>query len=138
VIVKDAQGRILFANQAAARCLGVTNPAQLLGRTEQEFHPDPDTQARLAEEQASLRSGQAIAGRNVRLPGYEARPVTVLLSSTPLRDAHGQITGLISLGQETAAPANPPFSLLTLIRLTPRPWICCPFSCSRSTATPRS
>lgn len=114
VIVKDTQGRIVFANQAAARCLGVTDPAQLLGRTEQEFHPDPDTQARLAEEQASLRSGLAIAGRDIRLPGCDGRPVTVRLSSTPLRDAHGQITGLISLGQETAAPANPPFSLLTL------------------------
>ncbi|MCW9057880.1 MAG: PAS domain S-box protein [Gammaproteobacteria bacterium] len=58
IFVKDAQGRFLLVNQAAAGAYGTTVEA-MTGRLHQELHPDSEQVARmLADDRAVIESGQ--------------------------------------------------------------------------------
>ena len=39
IYAKDISGRFIFANEAVARGMGVSHPAELLGKTDFDFYP---------------------------------------------------------------------------------------------------
>ncbi len=109
VIAADLAGGIVFMNPAAARVTGWT-PHEAAGRSLNEvfriFHT--------SGEPAEMLSGEgeaAGAGRTVWLTTRSGTRVPIQDRSAPLRDAHGQLTGLIillrPLLQEKETPPAP-------------------------------
>ena len=64
IYVKDSQSRFLAANSAAARLMGVTNPDDLLGKTDADFYPPEQAAEYRADEEKLFQSGQPLMNKN--------------------------------------------------------------------------
>ena len=98
VFVKDRQGRFVIANPAVVQARQAASEAELLGKSDFELFPRAEAEGFWAEEQAVIHSGQSLANQTVSgsiAPDGTQRWLQV--TKVPLRDAHGQVTGLVGL-----------------------------------------
>jgi len=103
IYAKDAEGRFVFANSAVASGMGVSGPADLLGRTDFEFYPKEAASEYFAQEQALLRSGQPILNReeHVRYLLLKQEAWLLIISTKiPLRDEAGRAIGLVGINYD--------------------------------------
>jgi PAS domain S-box-containing protein len=101
VYVKDCQHRFLLANQAAAHVMGVSAPAPLLGRSDQDFYPPDVARQFQAEEQAIITSGRPTINREEVITDHKTGQLRWLLTTKiPLRDRQGRLTGLININRD--------------------------------------
>jgi len=98
--VKDRESRFLRANAAVAAYLGVSNPEDLIGRTDVDFFPPALAAQFRADELRVMTTGQPI--RN-QLEGKTAdgdSPAWVLTTKSPLRNRQGEIVGIVGVARE--------------------------------------
>lgn len=99
VYVKDARGRKILANRVDVRYMGVPDEESALGKHDVEtYAPEIAAQFRPVEEQV-LREGQPSLNREewIVVDG-EAR--CLLTSQVPLRNAAGEVMGLVGVGRD--------------------------------------
>ena len=82
IYAKDAQGRYVFANPAAARLLG-REPEQVIGRTDEELLPADFAAALRTADQAALAQGRAVR-RDDRLPDGTGAAIELLAVRVPV------------------------------------------------------
>ncbi|MEO0559157.1 MAG: PAS domain-containing protein, partial [Bacteroidota bacterium] len=101
----DLEGRTVVRNLASAKQAGFEIPEDTVGKTTLELIGG-DTGERIWRSQMeALRTGDPVVNREVRIPP-DGRPLSYLISRIPLRDANGQVTGLVGvLRDETAQKA---------------------------------
>ena len=91
IVGRDAEGRVTSWNGAAEQLFGAP-AAEGVGRTMDEFVP-----AALREEEARLlerlRQGERIAPLETERLARDGRRLPVLLSLSPIADAHGRVVG---------------------------------------------
>jgi two-component system CheB/CheR fusion protein len=93
---KDARGRFIRMNGAMAQRLGFDDPEPLVGKTVFEL-PDQARALELhKEDETVLRSGEAQLYREEKHSGPDGDEWD-LVSRLPLRDAAGQVVGVISI-----------------------------------------
>ncbi len=100
IYFKDQQSRFIRINQALAKRLGLSDPAQAIGKSDADFFPlDAARQSALGE-QDIIRTGQPI----INMEEEETWPDrTVSWSSTtklPLYDLSGQIVGTFGISRD--------------------------------------
>jgi diguanylate cyclase (GGDEF)-like protein/PAS domain S-box-containing protein len=78
---KDAQGRYVYINPAAARLLG-HEPEQVLGRSDEELLPADFAAGLRTADQAALAQGRAVR-RDDRLPDPAGAPIELLAVRVP-------------------------------------------------------
>jgi two-component system sensor histidine kinase/response regulator len=100
IYVKDAQGRKTLANRADVRNLGRTIEAEVLGRNDFEFFEPAVAANFYADDQAVIQSGQPIINREESFTDAQGQPRWLLTSKLPLRDADGQVIGLVGVGHD--------------------------------------
>lgn len=102
IFVKDTAGRYLVSNQSHTQLLGAKAESELLGRTVFDFFPPEIARGYMADDELLLQSGQPILDREDR---YVARGGHGWHSVTkvPLRDAEGQVVGLIGIRHDISA-----------------------------------
>jgi PAS domain S-box-containing protein len=94
----DAQGHLTFANQAVREVLGV-EPEDMVGRHFRDLLAPEDIGA--AEEQfRDTIHGEAVIGRAARMLARDGREVIVRFNAAPLRDAEGEIVGIMCIGRD--------------------------------------
>ena len=105
IFAKDLDGRYTFCNRAAAAAMGRT-PADVIGKTNEELF-GAETATRISD-----HDKQAIAGREIEItevnqaaPGADGATTAgtarfVLSTKGPLRDAGGQIIGMIGIARD--------------------------------------
>ncbi|MEI6226458.1 MAG: PAS domain S-box protein, partial [Deltaproteobacteria bacterium] len=98
IFAKDRDGRWTFANAAALRVVG--RPSQgVLGKTDDEIMRDPVLVQRLtANDRTVLESGVAQTFEEDILAPSGMR--TFLSTKAPLRDAEGQVTGVVGVAKD--------------------------------------
>lgn len=82
IYAKDAQGRYVFANPAAARLLG-RESEQVIGRTDDELLPADFAAALRTADQAALAQGRAVR-RDDRLPDDTGAAIELLAVRVPV------------------------------------------------------
>jgi diguanylate cyclase (GGDEF)-like protein/PAS domain S-box-containing protein len=97
--VKDLEHRFLVANQGLAAQVGAAGVADVIGRTDDDFHP-PDLARGYREAEAAV-----MADGKVRLIEEQARRADGTLGwfstmKAPLRDATGKVVGLVGNGRD--------------------------------------
>jgi two-component system CheB/CheR fusion protein len=95
IYFKDARGRFIRANHVMASRLGLTDPAEAVGKTAFDV---PTRELALAldrEDEAVLRSGQPQHYRLERRAGADGGEAWDLVSRLPLLDRDGTTVGLI-------------------------------------------
>jgi PAS domain S-box-containing protein len=99
IYFKDAQGRFIRVNQAAARKRGLSDPAQLLGKTDFDFIEKEKAQAMFEREQEVLRTGQPMIGADVLEVWTDHPPTWASVTKMPFRDKTGNFVGIFGLSR---------------------------------------
>ena len=102
VFMKDIAGRYVFVNRTHARQLGLNSEAEMLGKTVFEMFPGDIARSFDADDQVVIRTGQPVIERE-ELFVINGTAGWFLTTKVPLRDAQGQITGLLGIALDISA-----------------------------------
>jgi PAS domain S-box-containing protein len=102
VYVKDTESRFVNANaRAVADLVGHASLDKVIGKTDFEFFPEEAAAIFFADEQEVFRSGQALINKEEQTIDHRTGQTRwVLTTKVPVRDAQGQITGLVGIGHD--------------------------------------
>jgi AraC-like DNA-binding protein len=104
--IKDASGRYLVVNQSLVERHGLRSKSQMLGRRPCDVCPGDYGRIPTEQDEQVLRTGQPIVERLELFWRRPNVPVWGLTSKLPIRDEHGQVTGLIGISKDLAAPVS--------------------------------
>ncbi len=98
IYAKDAKSRFTAANKLVANRMGV-EPADLIGKTDFDFFPREMAEKFFADEQALIESGQPLIDcEEIAFDKITGMNRVILTSKMPLRDANGNLTGIVGTG----------------------------------------
>jgi two-component system, cell cycle sensor histidine kinase and response regulator CckA len=100
IYVKDTQSRYLVNNQANATLIGVHPPEAIIGKTAADFFPPESAAAYHEDDQKVFRTGQPLLEAERATTGQDGVRRTMLATKVPLRDAHGNIIGLVGISRD--------------------------------------
>lgn len=104
--IKDASGRYLVVNQSLVERHGLRDKSQMLGRRPCDVCPGDYGRIPTEQDEHVLRTGQPIVERLELFWRRPNVPVWGLTSKLPIRDERGQVTGLIGISKDLAAPVS--------------------------------
>ncbi len=99
IYAKDAQGRKTLANRADLDNIGLPEE-EVLGKTDAEVFPSEIAAQFMADDAQVLRDGVPVLNREEFLTNARGKHMWQLTSKLPLRDAMGQIIGLVGIGRD--------------------------------------
>src|SRR3954463_13301356 len=98
IYAKDAQSRFTASNKLVANRMGV-EPDELLGKTDFDFFPREMAENFFADDQALIKSGKPLIDREeIAYDKTRGMDRVILTSKMPLRDAAGNLTGIVGTG----------------------------------------
>jgi two-component system, sensor histidine kinase and response regulator len=102
IYVKDTQSRFIFANTETVRALRVASVEEYIGKTDLDLmlHSPEKAAAYFAEERKILQTGEAIIDKEHASYTEDNRTMWSSTSKIALRDAEGNITGIVGIGQD--------------------------------------
>ncbi|MCC6313079.1 MAG: PAS domain S-box protein [Thermomicrobiales bacterium] len=103
VWIKDTESRFVRLNHAAARILGLDDPAEAVGRTDFDFFPESLARQYFADEQRVVRTGEPLLNK-MEPQSEDDDGIWWLTSTVPIRDAAGRVTWLLGTGRDVTEP----------------------------------
>ena len=100
IYVMDREGRKILSNAADWRASGGKSMEEVLGKTDLDMYPLELAQQYWAVDKTVLEAGNMIINREEPGLDEQGRPVWVLSTKVPLRDANGDIVGLVGIGRD--------------------------------------
>jgi PAS domain S-box-containing protein/putative nucleotidyltransferase with HDIG domain len=97
---KDTMGRFLRANKAQARLLGLSEPSELLGKTDYDFFSKEHAQQAFDQEVSIINGGPAVVNNDELLTYPDRSPEWVSVTKLPLFDETGNIIGTFGLARD--------------------------------------
>ncbi len=97
---KDAASRFLRVNRALSRKFGLSDPAQLVGKSDTDFFSGEHARQALADEQEILRTGRPLLNVEEKETWMDGTVSWVLTTKLPLRDATGRIIGTCGISRD--------------------------------------
>jgi PAS domain S-box-containing protein len=98
IYFKDTQSRFIRNSKSQANMLGLSDPAQVVGKTDFDFFPHA-AQA-YAEEREVMRSGQPLVDFEERVVWPDSRETWVSTTKVPFRNPEGQIIGIFGISRD--------------------------------------
>lgn len=102
LFVKDTKSRFVVANPAVAEDLGLM-VSDLIGKTDFDLHPRKLAEKFFADEQAVVESGKPIIDMEEFVVTRSGQTKWLATSKLPLRNAGGEITGLVGVCRDITA-----------------------------------
>ena len=99
VFTKDAAGRFVTCNPAAVTLHGVEREDQVAGKTVFDCFP-AEIAAPYHADDLAVMSGQSVMNREERSVDSNGRPIWLLTTKVPLRDATNAVVGLIGVSRD--------------------------------------
>jgi PAS domain S-box-containing protein len=104
--VKDADGRYLAVNQSLVERCGLRQKSELVGRRPADVFPGDLGRMPMAQDARVLRTGRPLLN-HLELHWYaRGKPGWCLTTKLPLRDAAGNIVGLVGISRDLRAPGE--------------------------------
>jgi PAS domain S-box-containing protein len=100
IYFKDRDGRFIRVNPAVLRKLGITDPAQVLGKTDFDLFDPAFARESRRDEELVLRTGQPILSKEEREVWPDGRETWALTTTMPLRDPQGQVIGTFGISRD--------------------------------------
>jgi len=100
VFFKDRKGTFIRVNRVLASWYGLKDPAEAVGRSEADYYPQEFARATLESEQTILKTGAPILDQEEKITGRDGKTHWVSTSKMPLRDASGEITGIMGVSRD--------------------------------------
>ncbi len=99
IYAKDAQGRKTLANRTDLDNIGLPEE-EVLGKTDAELFPLEVAASFMTDDAVVLETGVPVLNREELLFNMQGKRLWQLTSKLPLRDADGQIVGLVGIGRD--------------------------------------
>jgi PAS domain S-box-containing protein len=100
IYAKDAHSRFTACNKLVANRMGAS-PDELIGKTDFDFFPREMAEKFFADEQALIQSGEALYDlEEIAFDKTSGMNRVILTSKVPLRDAAGNLTGVVGTGYD--------------------------------------
>jgi PAS domain S-box-containing protein len=99
IYVKDTANRFLVASTALAHRMGAVSAEDVLGKTDLDFYPEELATKFIHDEQEIMRTGRPVINREDCVQDASANMVWHLTTEIPLRDANGNVVGLVGIGR---------------------------------------
>src|SRR3984893_655042 len=96
IAIKDLEGLYIFDNSSHSRFLGVTDTADVVGRTLFDFFPARTAAKFRADDLRVLRSGSAVVRDADEAIDSAGNKIWLSVTKVPLRDDNGELIGLVS------------------------------------------
>jgi len=104
--LKDSHGRYLAVNQSLVERCGLQEKQQLIGRHVRELFPKDLAELYAAQDQAVLRTGRPVID-HLELHWYaRRRPGWCLTTKLPMKNAAGEIVGVVGISRDLRAPGD--------------------------------
>lgn len=100
IYVKDVERRFVAGNEAVIRVMGGSKIEDLIGRTDFDFYPRPLAEQYYADDQAVIFFGQPIVDREEPIITPAGQTGWISTTKAPLKDAHGQVIGIVGMGRD--------------------------------------
>ncbi|HCY75120.1 MAG TPA: hypothetical protein DHV28_04310 [Ignavibacteriales bacterium] len=96
----DIEGRKILANAKEIELCGKNSEDEIIGKTDFDLYPESQAQRYYEEDQIIIRSGKPALYMEDTLKGKDGQIHWLLGSKVPLRDVHGQITGIVGVNHD--------------------------------------
>lgn len=103
---KDRESRYRAANQAMLAAKNLSDPAELLGKTDHDFHPPLLADAYVAEDRRVMKLGHALPNQVWFIIDRSGRPGWFNSSKTPLRNLEGAVIGIAGVRYSIETPED--------------------------------
>jgi PAS domain S-box-containing protein len=115
VFAKNRENKYLVANPATADVMNVEHKEELIGKSEEDFQP-PDVAKRIVDEDEHiLETGELFLNHQGFLMDLiTGKPRWRLTTKVPLRDASGQIIGLVGISRDITKQKETEEALVTV------------------------
>ena len=100
IYFKDATSHFLRINKALTTYFGLSNPMQVLGKTDFDFFTEEHARPAQRDEQEILRTGKPIVGKEEKETWLDGRVRWVSTTRMPLRDRDGIIIGTFGVARD--------------------------------------
>lgn len=100
IYVKDLEHRYLLANKSMVWALGRDRLPDVLGHSDLEFLPAGQARERHEAEKPILERGQTLLNQNMEFHNASGEVAWHLVTKLPLRDAQGNVVGLIGVNRD--------------------------------------
>ena len=100
IYVKDREFRKTIANPADLRNSGTRSEAEVIGKTDFELFPNDIAEKFHADDLRVIRDGEQVLNREEIILDSNGKKRWLLTSKIPLRDAAGEVTGLVGIGTD--------------------------------------
>ncbi len=94
LFVKDADHKFTMVNQALWRMHGCRSEADMLGKSDWDFHHPVMAREYIDEDTRIMKSGEPLVDQVWLVPGADAQPRWYISTKMPLRDAKGRVIGI--------------------------------------------
>lgn len=100
IFVKDANYRFIINNVANALGMGANSPDAATGKTDYDFYPLELADRYRADDKLVIETGQTLLNREEVTTDRAGQHICTLTTKVPLRDAQGEVTGLVGIGRD--------------------------------------
>jgi PAS domain S-box-containing protein len=98
IYFKDAQSRFIRNSKSQAKALGLSNPAEAVGKSDFDFFPH--AQLSYEKEQEIMQSGKPVVDEEEQVAWPDGRETWVSTTKMPLLDQAGQIIGTFGISRD--------------------------------------
>jgi PAS domain S-box-containing protein len=99
IYFKDLDSRFIEINKNMIRTLGISDPKEAIGKTDHDFFDIEHADDALKDEQQIIRTGIPIIGKEEKESWQDGNVNWVSTTKLPLRDANGNIIGIMGLSR---------------------------------------
>jgi PAS domain S-box-containing protein len=100
IYIKDTEGKFITGNKELVSVMNAGFVENLVGKTDYDFYPDEMAENFFNDDMEIIKTGQSII--NKEEIGWSADRKKIIVSTTkvPIRNANGEIIGLVGLGRD--------------------------------------
>jgi phosphoserine phosphatase RsbU/P len=103
VYFKDRQGRFLRASRAVADYLDVSDPNEIIGKSDFDFWSPDTAKATAEDERRIMETGEPMVGKVERLVHPDGRVTWDYTTKMPLLDSKGNVIGICGVNKDFTA-----------------------------------
>lgn len=100
IFARDLDCRFTLNNLADAQIVGISNPAELLGKSDEDFYPHELAARYQADDRLVMETGQPLLAREEPSITADGQPRWTLTTKVPLRDSQDKVIGVVGIARD--------------------------------------